>query len=77
MSCILQTVPLLTIKMVHFLSIASLLLFSYSVIVAAGTMPRVPIAETNDVGARLLGRDDKCCEPYGIQLDQLSYSPYA
>jgi len=72
-AAILQTVPLLTIKMVRFLGLASLLLFSYSAIVAAGTTPRVPIADTDDVGAGLLGR--ACCEPYDIQLNRLFYSP--
>ena len=43
-------------------------------------MPRVPSAETNDVGVRLLGRarcPDTSCEPYDTQLNELSYSPYA
>ena len=67
--------------MVRFLSVASLLLFSYTALVAANTVPRGPIAETNDVGGILLGRGT-CSkgttrESYDIQLNQLSYSPYA
>jgi len=77
---ILQTV-LLTIKMVRFLGVTSLLLFSYSVLVAASAFPREPSAETNDVGAMLLGRARTCTggssEPYDIPLNQLCYSPYA
>jgi len=46
--------------MVRFLGVASLLLFSYSALVAADIMkPRVPIAATNDIGhARLWMRAD-------------------
>ena len=62
--------------MVRFFGVASLLLFSYTALVAADTMPRVPIAETNNVGAMLQGRDT-CSEPYDTQLNQLFYSPYA
>lgn len=71
-----SSVLLPTIKMVRFFGVASLLLFSYTALVAADTMPRVPIAETNNVGAMLQGRDT-CSEPYDTQLNQLSYSPYA
>ncbi|KIM65739.1 hypothetical protein SCLCIDRAFT_1211709 [Scleroderma citrinum Foug A] len=41
--------------MVRFLGVMSLL-FSYCALVAADTIPRVPSAETNDLGARLVGR---------------------
>ncbi|KIM60979.1 hypothetical protein SCLCIDRAFT_1216280 [Scleroderma citrinum Foug A] len=66
-----SSVLLPTIKMVRFFGVASLLLFSYTALVAADTMPRVPIAETNNVGAMLQGRDTctkcpdgkTCCSP--------------
>lgn len=63
--------------MVRFLGVAFMLLFSFSAMVAAGTMPRVIVVTANDVGSKLLERASGCCEPYDIQLDQPSYSPYA
>ena len=60
-----------------------LLLFLYGALVtSADAIPRVRSAETNDIDAMLMGRGRKTClgggsEPYDIQLNQLSYSPYA
>jgi len=69
--------------MVCFLGVASLLLFSYTALVAADAMePRISSVERNDVGAGVLGRRaGSCpannCEHYDIQLNQLTYLPYA
>ena len=75
---ILQTYLLrLAVKMVRFLSVASLLFSSYIALVAAENIPRMQAK----VVASLAGRDHCLrgqCEPHDIPPHQLSAcSPYA
>ena len=74
-----KQVPILTVKMVRFLCVTSLLLLSHVALVAADVVPPVPSIKRNNMVGKLLGRacpPDEC-EAYGIQPDPFSYSPDA
>ena len=71
--------PSLTVRMVRFLGVGFLLLFSHVALVAADVVLPVPSIKRNNMGGKLLGRTcppDEC-EAYGIQPDPFSYSPDA
>jgi len=57
---------LLLVKMARFLSVASLLFFSYIVLVAAESIPRM---QANDVVVRLARRTPGCDVPHGESYD--------
>ena len=63
----------LIVKMVHFLGIASLLLFFQIALAVADSVPRK--YKGNVVGRWSCASDES--ESYNIQLNSLSYSPYA